>query len=378
MPKLALLADPLDEGWHSMDLCAEMLAAHVASPWSAEIHRPEGARVARRVPGLARDRRAALVDRLLTRFVRAPQAARRLAVRRLADRADAYHVVDHSYAHLVHRLPRARTGVYCHDLDAFRSVLDPERDRKPRWFRRLAGWQLSGLRLADVVFHNSLATRDELLRHALVAEERLVHAPLGVAPEFTPQATAGDAPPEWLASLDGAPYVLHVGSCIARKRIDVLLDVVTGLTRRERDIRLLKIGGEWTPAQRDQLRRLAIESAVVHVSQATRSELAHAYRGAAAVLVPSESEGYGLPVIEAMACGAPVVASDIAVLREVGGDGCLYAPVADTEAWIERTLAVLDGTPEVPGVKTRLAAAGRHSWRRHAEIITGAYTRLLN
>src|SRR5205823_211201 len=96
----------------------------------------------------------------------------------------AYHVADHSYAHLARALPAGRTGVYCHDVDAFRSLFDP-RERRPAWFRALARHVLSGLQKAAVVFHSTLCVRAELERHGLVDPARLVHAPYGVAPEFT-------------------------------------------------------------------------------------------------------------------------------------------------------------------------------------------------
>lgn len=366
--RLALFADPLDEGWHSMDLCAEMLAANLPAAWTAEVTRPKGWRLLRRAPALSLSPRAELIDRLLTRFVAAPRAAGRIA----RDRR-AYHVVDHTYAHVVHKLPADRAGVYCHDLDAFRSIVEPERDPKPAWFRRLARWQLSGMQRARVVFHNSLATRDEIVRRRLVPEQRLVHVPLGVAPEFSPTAPSGNAGPGWQRAIGGGRYLLHVGSCIPRKRIDVLLDVAAGVFAETPDVCLLKIGAPWSPSQQAQIESLGIAARVVHAGAVERAELADAYRGAAAVLVPSQAEGYGLPVIEALACGAPVVASDLPVLREVGGEACVYAPVADAPAWVEAVRAVLVGHASQPSRETRLAVAATHSWKRHAETIARAY-----
>ena len=77
----------------------------------------------------------------------------------LAGDFDLFHVVDHTYAQLVHALPADRTGVYCHDLDAFRCLLEPAADPRPRWFRALARRILTGMQKAAVVFHNSAPDR---------------------------------------------------------------------------------------------------------------------------------------------------------------------------------------------------------------------------
>src|SRR5262249_53879716 len=119
---------------------------------------------------------------------------------------DLFHVCDHSYAQLVHALPPERTGVYCHDLDAFRCLLEPRQAPRPRWFREMARRTLRGMQKAALVFHNSLDTGRKIEQYSLVDPSRLVYAPLGVAEEFGPEPD-GEA-----AGIDG-PYILCVGSC---------------------------------------------------------------------------------------------------------------------------------------------------------------------
>jgi glycosyltransferase involved in cell wall biosynthesis len=349
-----------------MDRCADLLLARL----------PGGVAAARCVPRFRRAFGSALgrtgfnADRLVNRFVTFP-----LFARRLAGRFDAYHVVDHTYAQLVHSLPAARTGVYCHDLDAFRCLVEPGRDPRPRWFRALARRILSGMQKAAVVFHNSRQTRDELVRFGLIDPGKLVHAPLGVAPEFTPESAEPVAVP-WAAAVAGRPWVLHVGSCIPRKRIDVLLDVVAAVRRAVPGVTLVKVGGEWTAAQREQIDRLGLAGAIVHAGGASNAGLAEAYRRAGAVLVPSEAEGFGLPVIEGLACGAAVVASDLPALREAGGPAAVYAPVADVPAWAEAVARVLTDPAFPPPRAARLAWAGRFTWDAHAAAVAGAYRRV--
>jgi glycosyltransferase involved in cell wall biosynthesis len=373
--KLALLMDPREEGWPSMDLVGEALLEGLSAlPSEVTVTgvRPKIPRLLRRLPRLS-ERAAFNADRLLTRFGAYP--ARTLLAR---GRFDAFHVVDHSYAQLVHTLPAGRTGVYCHDLDTFRSVLEPHREPRPAWFRLMARATLLGLQRAAVVFHGTQAVRTELLAHGVVAPERLVWAPPGVSPEFRPEPAPEDLSESILAPLGGRPFLLHVGSSIPRKRLDVLFDVFAALRARHPGLWLVQQGGALTPAQREQVSRLGLGEALLQPPKLDRATLAGLYRRARAVLVPSEAEGFGLPVIEALACGAPVVASDLPVLREVGGDACTYCPVGHVEAWASSLHALLSGQTPPPPRELRLERARRFTWHQHARTVLTAYQQLAN
>jgi glycosyltransferase involved in cell wall biosynthesis len=371
--RLALLMDPREEGWPSMDLVGEALhegLAALGSEVAVTGVRPTIPRLLRRLPRLG-PQAAFNADRLLTRFGAYP--ARTLLAR---GRFDAFHVVDHSYAQLVHTLPAARTGVYCHDLDTFRSVLEPHREPRPAWFRLMARTTLLGLRRAAVVFHGTQAVRAELLAHGVVPAERLVWAPPGVSPEFRPEPSAADRSESVLAPLGGRPFLLHVGSSIPRKRLDVLFAVFAALRARHPELRLVQQGGALTPDQREQVSRLGLGHVLLQPPRLDRDTLAGLYRRALAVLVPSQAEGFGLPVIEALACGAPVVASDLPVLREVGADACTYCPVGHVEAWADALHALLSGQTPPPPRELRLERARRFTWHQHARTVLGAYQQL--
>ncbi len=375
-PHVGMLTDFPEEGWPSMDLCGEMLLRHLPreGPFAVEATRlcPPFRRLANRLPVVGRRHAAFNADRLLNRFILFPRFARR-AVKRF----DLFHVADHTYAQLVHALPAARTGVYCHDVDAFRCLFDTVADPRPRWFRALSQRILSGLRRAAVVFHSTTAVAEEIKRVGLIEPDRLVHAPYGVSPEFAPDTAQPRPVLPWPDGIDGRPWVVHVGSCIARKRIDVLLDVVAAVRETVPDLRLVKVGGEWTADHREQIARLGLAGAITHLTGLTRTELAEVYRQAAVVMVPSEAEGFGLPGIAALACGAVVVASDIPALREVGGPAAVYAPVGDIGAWSVLVRNLLTDPAFAAPRADRLAWAGRFTWTAHAETIARAYHRLL-
>lgn len=366
MIRLAVLPDFPDEGWPSMDLCAEQLLANLPDngPNAVRATRvcPQFRRIAGRLPIVGRKNVAFNADRLFNRFVTFPRH-----LRRVVTSFDAFHVVDHSYAQLIHDLPSERSGAYCYDLDAFRCLVDPPADPRPRWFRALARRTLAGLQKAARVFLISRQTGADLLRHGLVDPAKLVHAPLGVAAEFTPGEVR----------FQGPATLLHVGSCIPRKRIDVLLEVVAEVRRRNPEVQLIKVGGTWTTEQRDQIARLGLANAIDHRQNLSRADLAEQYRAASVVLVPSEYEGFGLPVIEGLACGAVVITSDIPALREAGGPAAIYAPVADVVTWADLVQRALT-EPNFPLPRAeRLTWSSQFTWSAHAATIASTYHRLL-
>src|SRR4029077_18309082 len=107
-------------------------------------------------------------------------------------------------------------------------------------------------------------------------------------------------------------YILHVGSTIRRKRIDVLLRAFARIVEEFPKLYLVRVGGPMTAEQSQLAKRLGIGDKIVQAPHLTKAQLAALYQQAAILLQTSDAEGFGLPVIEAMACGCPVVASAIA------------------------------------------------------------------
>lgn len=385
--RLGLVCDPVEEGWTSMDLFGEMIldrlrAEHAGEVAATRICPPMRVRLSPRAP-TRRRRPAWNADRLLNRFWDYPRALGRLA---RGGGFDLFHVVDHTYAQLVHALPAGRTVVTCHDLDAFRCLIEPAREPRPRWFRAMAARILGGLRRAALVACNSEATYRAVLAHDLIPASRLRTVPAGIPPEFSagPDPGADGEADRLLGPADpaGPPELLHVGTTIPRKRIDVLLEVVAAVRRARPGTRLVRVGGPLTPEQGRRARSLGLADAIVEAPFLERSTLSALYRRADLVLQPSEAEGFGLPVAEALACGATVLASDLEVLREVGGEAATYRPVADVSAWAEAALALIDRRRSRDeawqvGRRAGLAQAARFSWSAHAGALVHAYRELV-
>ena len=367
--EVAVVADLLEERWPSMDLMAEMVMTHTGregTAFSPVLLRP-AFRPAAHMPRT--------IERYVRRFWSYPRWLRRQPP------ADVYHVVDHSYAHLVNHLPAGRVVVTCHDTDAFRTVLSPGR-RESNLPRALVERVLKGLRRAAIVVCDSEAVRAELLSHALVPEDRIVVVPIGAHPSFAaaPDADA-DAAAEALTAGSRGAGLLHVGSTIPRKRIDVLLETVGRVAAQRPDVTLWRVGGPFTPAQLAQVRELGLAGRITVMPFVRRPVLAALYRRASLVLLPSDREGFGLPVVEAMACGIPVLASDLPVLREVGGEAADYCAAGSPGTWADRVLSLLDQRESSPARWTARRAAGLEraamfSWERYGAAMSDVYARV--
>jgi glycosyltransferase involved in cell wall biosynthesis len=370
-PRLAVLCDYPEEGWPSMDLCAEMLLEQLGSRFAGRVRAQRVCPPFHRRLGRLLPRRGVNVDRLLNRLWDYPRHLRRRAAE-----FDLFHLCDHSYSQLLHALPPGRAGVLCHDLDTFRCLLEPRQEPRPRWFRSMARHILAGFQKAAVVFHVSSATRWQIERYGLIDPARLVLAPNGVAPEFTAEEDEQALAHPLLWELADRPFLLHVGSCVPRKRIDVLLAVFAAVRTQHPDLLLVQIGGDWTTAQREQIARLGLGEALVQVRGLPRRVVAAVNRRAALVLQPSEAEGFGLPVVESLACGSRVVASDLPVLREIGGAAALYCPVADVSDWAETVCTLLRRGDSAAERAARLEHARHYSWSAQAETVVSAYEQL--
>ena len=372
---VAIIADYLEEGWPSMDLVADMLLAHLRQE-HAETVAPVLVRppMRQRLSALPLPQFARSFDRVIARQRDYPRA-----LKALDSGFDVYHIVDHSYAHLVHALPAGRTVVTCHDVDAFRSVLEPSREWRSPPFRWMSQRILDGLRAAAHVPCDSEATRDALISLAAFPSDRLSVIPNGSGSEgwAEPDAHADFEAAQLLGPRRGLE-LLHVGSTIPRKRIDVLLEVFAAVRAVRSDARLVRVGGPFTAEQRVHARQLGVLDAIIVLPFVDRATLSAVYRRAVLALLPSEREGFGLPLVEALGCGTPVVASDIPALREVGGDAAEYCPVGDVAAWRDTVLRLAgerDHSRHQWSAR-RVAALERaadFTWSRYVESLVEVY-----
>jgi glycosyltransferase involved in cell wall biosynthesis len=362
--KVAVVCDSPDEKWPSMDLVGTMLTAQLEA---RSIAHETFAPPIRRVTGNLS------ADRVFFRFMTYPGL-----MRRARSRFDVFHIVDHSYAQLAHEIPAERCVITCHDLDTFRSVLQPEKDPRGVSFRLMTSRILSGFRKAAHVACDSVATFSEIRKYDLLPEAKLSVVPLGVHPACSPEPDApADAEADRLLGGFEGLALMHVGSTLARKRLDLVLKIFASARERLPGIRLIRVGGELTATQRALARELKIESCIFELPFLDRKVLAAVYRKAALVVQPSDAEGFGLPVAEAMACGTPVIASDLPVLREVGGSAATYCPPGELYVWSREVVRLLK-SPLAAERTASISQASHFSWVSYATNMVAVYNRVLN
>jgi glycosyltransferase involved in cell wall biosynthesis len=224
---------------------------------------------------------------------------------------------------------------------------------------------------ASVVGTVSEASRRDIAGLLDVRPERIALLPAAAHPFCKP------APPEVIAEVRARhglhrPYVLTVGTLEPRKNLLTLLHAFDHLPPDAAGCDLVVVGPRgWL--DRHLLRQLEsrAESRRVHwLGYVTEADLVALYSGAELFLLASTLEGFGLPLLEAMACGTPVIASDVAALREVGGDVPTFVPAADEAAFaraLQKALADPEGMAAARAAG--IARARQFSWTRTAEAI---------
>ena len=171
-------------------------------------------------------------------------------------------------------------------------------------------------------------------------------------------------------NLEAGHYLLHVGNFVPRKNIPFLLRVYARAREKGLKIPLVLVGaGTWGGLEITEDTGVRI---LRNISDLAMVEL---YRGARALLCPSRYEGLGLPVLEAFACGTPVISSNAAALSEtVGNDGILLEP-DDEEGWI-REIIELEDRERVKELTVMSSGAVRRSWVDIAKGVCGFYRRI--
>jgi glycosyltransferase involved in cell wall biosynthesis len=176
---------------------------------------------------------------------------------------------------------------------------------------------------ADAIICVSEATRDALFEvWGEITDRPVLVTAHAVSARFSPFVSAAD---------EGFAYFLHVGRRDGYKNFEVLARAYAASGAPTRGVRLLLIGGgPLTAAEHQLLTELDIDELVVQRT-ADESELPGLYRGAIALTYPSLMEGFGIPVLEAMSTGCPVILADTPVFREVGGTAARYHEPTDVD-----------------------------------------------
>jgi len=231
------------------------------------------------------------------------------------------------------------------------------------------------LRRASRVITPSETTRADLVNLYQADPSLITVIPHGIAADLRPAASPRR---EILLRELGVelPYFLVVGAHHPRKNIPFLIDQFAEAFPPPAfsEVRLVvtNAGGQRGHELLAQAAQLGLGARVTTLGHVSGERLAALYSGAVAACIPSLYEGFGLPALEAMACGAPVLANDVGGVQEVGAGAALLVPVEDAPGWVEGLLRLF----QEPGLREHLSELGltrasRYSWDRSAEAHAG-------
>jgi glycosyltransferase involved in cell wall biosynthesis len=314
---------------------------------------------------------ADLVDRtILWPWTALSEVVMRRNLRQALEGVDVFHSSDV----LQWRQPGARNVITIHDLTALRHP-EAHTPATRRLHRRKAAFARD---TADLVIVISEATRRDVIAHLGLARDRIRLIYPGVDPAFRPVADRG-ALKQLLASRGLAPgeYILFVGTIEPRKNLLRLVEAYRQLRRGRSHVPRLVLAGApgwgYQPVF-ERVAALGLSKSVVFLGHVPDPLLPALYSGAIVFVYPSLYEGFGLPVLEAMACGTPVVTSDTSSLPEVAGDAGVLVDPADVEALANALRTLL----EDPDRRAALSADGRRraatfTWDRAAQQTLAAY-----
>ncbi|WP_257668492.1 glycosyltransferase family 4 protein [Parapedobacter tibetensis] len=276
-----------------------------------------------------------------------------------------FHVCDHSNAPYLASLPASRSGITCHDVLAIRGALGFADAYCPasKTGIILQKWILKNLTHAKRLASVSQFTMNQLTTLAVNGHRqsekkwKVVHNSFN-AP-FKPMDKAECLP--FLERCKISPdqsYILHVGSSLPRKNRKMVVDMIDAIDTRW-DGFICFAGQPIDQALASHIEKLGLKDRVISVVKPDHQMLVALYSACEAFVFPSFSEGFGWPLIEAQACGAPVIASNIEPMPEISNGTALHADPYNKDAFADAFLQLLQ-----PTVRERMIQQGFENCKR--------------
>lgn len=285
--------------------------------------------------------------------------------------ADVVHICDQANSVYIPHLGSKPHVLTCHDMLAIRGALGEIPESPVGWTGRIyQHWILRNLRKAQVVACVSRQTEEELQRIAGLSGERVAIVPNALNYPYHPmEKDEARARLNTLGMAGPTPFFLHVGGNQWYKNRTGVLRIFAELAKHRgyESHRLVIAGKPWTAEMRQLVQNLGLQDRGIELIEIANEDLRALYSTAEALLFPSLAEGFGWPIVEAQACGCPVITSNRAPMTEVGGEAAVYIDPLDPTGAADTIAAAFDR-------RNHWCAAGFENAKRFSiEAMVGRY-----
>jgi glycosyltransferase involved in cell wall biosynthesis len=296
--------------------------------------------------------------------------------------ADIFHIIDHSDGHLARWLKTKAQPkiVTCHDLI---NLFQPENiySRTLLPFVSMAAWKFAirGMEKADRIISVSAHTAKDVVNNLKIVKENITVVPDAIESIFRilPQTII-----ESLRQQNGVSpetlCLLNVGSNHPRKNVFTILKVIKTLREQGLPVYFWKIGADFTSEQKVFIQTHELQNFIAYLGKPDKEKLVQIYNAADVLIAPSLYEGFGMTILEAMACGTLVITSNVTSLPEVAGNAAILVDPMDVQEMVKAVCRLL----EQPNYRKSLIEAGLDrvkpfTWENTAEQIATVYETML-
>jgi glycosyltransferase involved in cell wall biosynthesis len=308
------------------------------------------------------------------RFWRHPRQAKR-------QETDLFHIIDHSNAHVAYWLTSLGKPIVvtCHDLVQFiYPEILREQARFPAFSTAMLNYSVRGMLKSNRVITVSSNTANDVEKILGIERQKIVVVPNGTEKHFHPLPRESV---EYLrqkyTTSPNEICLLNVGSSHHRKNLSTVLKVLHELIQQGISIRLWKAGDDFTPEQKVFIQTHGLEQEVTYLGKPNQDLLLQIYNAADILIAPSLYEGFGLTVLEAMACGTLVITSNVSSLPEVAGDAAILVDPMDVRVMSEAVLQLLNSASYRQVLREKgMERADKFTWRQTAEQVAQVYENL--
>jgi len=241
---------------------------------------------------------------------------------------------------------------------------------------------MRGLKRANWIITNANFTKQEIIKYLGFSSERIFVVPLGVDHKVFNKKNLSCKDKKTYRRNHSGPVILYVGSEIPRMNLSVLIQAIALLRKDIQNVKLLKIGESKCKQERQKtlklIKKLDLQEAVEFIEYVSEHDLVNYYNSADIFVYPIEYTGYGLPPLEAMACGCPVITTTTSTLPEVVGDAALLFDSDDPQQLREHMFKILKSNELQKDLQKKGFARARNlTWNKCAKNTIEVYKNII-